>query len=451
MAWLDNWAKRIKITIDKDQVDTTISGFPTPIYLSTSSGQSNDDVSAIFDELTLDANRFKIAVTDSDGETQLPVEIERWDDANEKAWLHVKVPSISASVDGTLYIYYDSAKANNTTYVGDVGSTPGQSVWDSDFKLVYHLSEDPTGGSGCIKDSTSNVNHGTPSGMVTGDLVDGQFGKCLNFDGSDAYVNCGSDGSIDDIITKTIEAFINFDTFGQAPMSGRIIQKANVNADGWHLLVQGGVDLNSLYYAQDWNNGIFADWMSPADSLTISTWYGIAVSYDKGATANDPVMYIDGASVTVTQFTPPEGTCDLDAANDMWIGARSNSGADREYDGKIDELRISSVIRIPAWIKATYEGLWDDLLIFAAEEEPVPVVFYYEGYITVESTPAARIINLYKRDTGELMDSTTSSGSNGYFKLGSSYDDYHFVVALPDLSENYAILTDDKIHPTGGN
>ena len=143
-SWLGTWAKRVKIILDKDQVDALLSNFPVMIYLSASSGQSNQDLSSIFDELTSDDNRKKIAVTIANGQTQCYVEIERWDDTNEKAWLHVKVPSISSSIDTELYIYYDSSEDDNTTYVGDVGSTPGQTVWDSNFKAVYHLGEDPT-------------------------------------------------------------------------------------------------------------------------------------------------------------------------------------------------------------------------------------------------------------------------------------------------------------------
>jgi hypothetical protein len=130
MAWLSGWAKRIEINIDNTKIDAALSNFPVLIYLSASSGYNNDDVSAVFDELTSDANRKKIAVTESDETSQCYVEIERWDDANEKAWLWVKVPSISDSADTTLYIYYDSTQSDNTTYVGDVNDAVCANVWD---------------------------------------------------------------------------------------------------------------------------------------------------------------------------------------------------------------------------------------------------------------------------------------------------------------------------------
>ena len=142
--WLSGWDKRVKITIDHNDVDSDLTNFPVLIYLSNSSGRNNDDVTFVFNELISDANRKKIAVTTSDKTTQCYVEIEKWDASNEKAWLWVKVPSISSTADTDLYLYYDKDHADNPDYVGDTGSTPAQNVWDSNYKGVYHLQGDPT-------------------------------------------------------------------------------------------------------------------------------------------------------------------------------------------------------------------------------------------------------------------------------------------------------------------
>jgi len=139
MAWLCNWKKRVKLTIDNNDIDSALIDFPILIYLSASSGRNSDDISCVFDELGNNDNRKKIAVTKNDGTTQCYVEIERWDHANEKAWLHIKVPNISSSSDTDLYLYYDSNQSDNTTYVGDVEERT--EVWNSNYKGVYHLGE----------------------------------------------------------------------------------------------------------------------------------------------------------------------------------------------------------------------------------------------------------------------------------------------------------------------
>jgi len=60
----------ITIEIDNSNIDSSLPNFPVLLYLSSSSGISDADVTAIFDDLGSDANRKKIAVTSSDGATQ---------------------------------------------------------------------------------------------------------------------------------------------------------------------------------------------------------------------------------------------------------------------------------------------------------------------------------------------------------------------------------------------
>jgi len=51
--WLGTWGQRIKLTIDHTKVDETLENFPTMVRVSDSSGLTNADITAFFDELTL--------------------------------------------------------------------------------------------------------------------------------------------------------------------------------------------------------------------------------------------------------------------------------------------------------------------------------------------------------------------------------------------------------------
>ena len=359
-AWLGSWDKRIEITLDKDQIDVSLFNFPIMVYLSASSGPNNNDVSAIFDELTSDANRKKIAVTDSDGTTQCYVEIERWDDGNEKAWLHVKVPSASSTVDGKLFIYYDSSQADNTTYVGDVGSTPGQAVWDNNFKAVYHLGEDPYGGSECVKDSTSWGNNGTPGGfMNSADFVDGKIGKGIDFDGINDFVNFGSDASLDDITIKTLEivTYLRARSPIHNDLGSHWLNKGNV----WFLSTDQQNTRNIFGHSFSGNSG---RWSFP--EFTLNAWHHLAVRYDKSSIHNNPSVYVDATSQTITEYYTPTGTASSDASFDLLTS--KSEGNDRTIDGVLDEIRISNTTRPESWVKATYQSLWDNLLTFGSEE-----------------------------------------------------------------------------------
>jgi len=51
MAWLDNWANRLELTIDHERVDEDLTDFPVLITLSSGVGRNNFDATVVFDEL----------------------------------------------------------------------------------------------------------------------------------------------------------------------------------------------------------------------------------------------------------------------------------------------------------------------------------------------------------------------------------------------------------------
>ena len=105
MAWLGDWAKRRKITVDKSKIDANLTHFAVPVFLGTSVGIGGVDVSSIFDEVG--ANSKKIAITKSDGTTQIYGEIEQWDSGSEEAviWISKSDLVLSSATDTELYIY----------------------------------------------------------------------------------------------------------------------------------------------------------------------------------------------------------------------------------------------------------------------------------------------------------------------------------------------------------
>src|SRR6056297_3291 len=152
MGWLSNWAYRRKITIDNTNIDSDLTHFPVPVPLGTSVGMSDQDVTDIFTEVGDDYS--KIAVTMADGETQLYVEVEQWDATNNKGllWVSRDTWSVLSGSDTEIYLYFDSEALDNTTYVGIPGNQT--EVWNSIFESVYTYAQDPSGGTGSIKDST---------------------------------------------------------------------------------------------------------------------------------------------------------------------------------------------------------------------------------------------------------------------------------------------------------
>jgi len=351
VGWLSGWGvKRLQLTIDNTKVDSSLSDFPVMVKLSTASGIGDVDVSSVFDELTADANRKKIAVTTSNGTTQCYVEIEKWDDANETAVLWVKVPTVSDSSDTVLYLYYDSSHADNDTYVGDTGDAVAQNVWDANFVAVWHLAEDPSTGGACMLDSTSNGNDGTPAGtMTSGDLVAGQCGDCVDLDGSDDYINVGTDSSLEVGATNlTVQAIAAWT--GANTGDGIVCMGACSDGNDYGLTTgysgSAATKMGFIYGGNNWcfdagsglNDGVFRHFVG------------------RRASASTNTIFINGSSES---FSTGGANCGTYNA----IG-EGHGGA--LLAGKVDEVRVSDSARSDAWVKADYNSCFDSLITFAA-------------------------------------------------------------------------------------
>lgn len=533
MADLPGWnaSKKIILDIDYTKIDSTLTDFPVRISLSNSSGLNSSDLTLVFTEVG--SNSKKIAVTTSDGTTECYVEIENWDNASKEAELWVKVPTTSSTVDTTLYLYYDNTHADNTTYVGTVGESPAQSVWDSNFLLVYHMNQDPSGGSGAIKDSTSNVNNGTSSGsMTSGDLLAGQIGKGLDFDGVDDYINVGT-GLNSQFATNS-----SYSWFAVVKIKDSAANKTILSNTDWSspyigngLLVESDGDLR-VDIGENASNLIRKTYTA---TLEDDTLHQVGYTYDGSYNASGLTLYVDGSSVSATtNYDTVVGT----STSTTNLQVTGRDGANEKFFGLVDEVRLSSIVRSSSWIKADnysntnglitftvnfanfsfispslyggnkYYGLLQDLSLIVTISGSSPSYLYdasfytglgqqigstvsgipsgnlssvqfpttsgvvYDWYLTATSSgfidtsstynfyirylcsgicesdgiPASGInVRLYKRDTGDLVGSTTSAGT-GSFYIDSPYNENHYAIALHDDTNTNALIY-DKIKP----
>jgi len=316
-------------------------------------------------------NRKKIAITDAN-DNQLYTEIEHWDYVNEEANLWVNVPTIVSGTDTTLYLYYDATASGNTTYVGDTGEASAQLVWDDNFKGVWHMAQDPSGGSDAILDSTANLNHGTSVGsMLEEDLVDGKIGKGIDFDGIDDEVDLGTHSSLDLTSAFTYEAI--FKTSYSA-LAQDIITKFNENG----LDYQMELHLNTVgSLASNIYNGV----LTGVNCNTINglggnfidgTYHYVATNIDISGDGNSR-LFTDGV-LNVTSSTSLTDINSL-AATPTNIGERYNAAADKHMNGTLDEIRVSNIKRSDTWIKATYYSNWNDLVTFAPPVDIITFIF----------------------------------------------------------------------------
>jgi len=372
--WLGTWAKRRKVVVSNTNIDSNLTHFPLLLTLGTSVGTGNTDVSSIFDELTSDANRLKIALTKTDGTTQLYGEIEKWDDANETAVIWVSKDDLVLSSTGTtdIYMYYDSAQSANTTYIGDTNDEVAENVWDSNFTGIYHLNDGAS--TSATYDSTSNDNDGTKTDANEPNEVTEEIGESQDFDGTDDIINLPSgttSSSPFDITDElTISAIIKIDDLSidravldlQSSFSGT----ASYNAGA--LLT---IESEGAVYMRIGKHVSNDDIRSSASEITTGTTY-----YVTGVMNNTAVeLFKNGASLTTDTVTSGNIEWNGGTYNDNgnYIGQflRGAASAGQFYDGVMDELRVSTVARSDAWIKADYYTLTDDIVAWSTEEEYV--------------------------------------------------------------------------------
>lgn len=221
---------------------------------------------------------------------------------------------------------------------GTVKYIPARRVWDNYFKSVYHMAQDPSGGSDCILDSTVSVNHGTPGGSMTStDLADGLIGKAIDFDGTDDYINLPNMGSFKTVETliyentldTTFDFFFGHDNF-------RLFRAPSDDATNPNKIVLSDSLASNVY---------------STNAISDTTWYSL-VGVNNGV---NKILYLDG--VYQAQDSP-----DTVASNVVDI-ARWTS--DTHYSNcKMAEIRISDIDRNNAWLKTTNHSLKDNLVTF---------------------------------------------------------------------------------------
>jgi len=360
MAWLGDWSKRVEITVSNTNIDSDLTHFPLLLTLGTSVGTGDNDVSFIFDELTSDENRKKIAVTKDDEETEIYVEIEKWDDANEQAWLWVSKSDLTLSSSGTttLYLYYDSSQDDNTTYVADAGSRT--EVWDSSYEMVLHMKDNTTS---TVLDSTDNDNDGTKKAANEPTEATGKVGQGQDFDGSDDYILLPDNFSLfDGSKDFTVEFIVNADSVPTTNDSKNAPVLMSFLAESYYQITYDDSASNPDRLSSRVRLSI-SDWTTPVESTrqSIDTDYFHATTFD---TTNGWVWYEDGASQDTNANT--ETFTHQSRVNYIgWI----NFGTNRHFNGVLDEVRISSTVRSADWIKATYYSGDDNLVSWGSEEE----------------------------------------------------------------------------------
>lgn len=138
---------------------------------------------------------------------------------------------------------------------------------------------------------------------------------------------------------------------------GRILDKdVSGGGGGWAIFVDSGS--SGRFGFVHHTTGTTGQWASPTASIATATWYHVAVTWTGTGT---PVLYINGASVTVTTITTPTGSLVADAANDLILGNRIDGA--RVFDGRIADARIYNRVLSAAEMSTIYASKGRDHIV----------------------------------------------------------------------------------------
>jgi hypothetical protein len=315
------------------------------------------DTNFIFSQAKTNGEDLRFAKSDS---TPLPYEIERWDAANSRAEVWVKIDTI----------YGDNGTQAITMYWGNpdaVSASNSAAVFDTTngFQGVWHLSE---AGNTTAYDATGNHYDGTPSNMTAASVVSGIIGTAQDFNGSSSYIT----------MANTANSKLNFPQNGNYSMSLWVyIDTLDGN---WHEIAGKGHEQYYIKFKSIGNNQAiwefveFQDkqgWQYTEDSVppapSIKQWVNIT-GVREGAQQR---LYINGALVSST-VKMMNGSNARNSGDDFMIGRYARLVTIPYYEGwcyvngTIDEVRVSSVVPSADWITLCYmnQRADDKLVIF---------------------------------------------------------------------------------------
>ncbi|MCD6397899.1 MAG: DUF2341 domain-containing protein [Spirochaetaceae bacterium] len=332
---LGNYDNRIKVTINNSSQNEDLTNFPVLVILNTSRVTYS----------TISADGSGIKFISSDFTEELSYEVEEWNSGGN-SFFWVKVPSITAISNSEYFWIYLSTYSNTD-------STTPTDVWSNNYLAVWHMNDSGS----LIKDSGLNGIDGTGgiNGQEQPAVSTGIIAGAQKFD-----------GTLDGI---TVTPGTVFDDMGPVSFSFWMLDEVYSNYD--YILKKGEFIIRlraskAMRFRVSYDNqNLYTQF---DNSWIQDIWRAFSITWTGADGANKVVTYADGEDLG-NPDSKKNGKDNRipNAGIDLTIG--SDLDGTNSFNGKLDEIRISNVVRTSEWIKAQYLSMTDTFLTYGTEEE----------------------------------------------------------------------------------
>jgi hypothetical protein len=332
VAWFDDdWKYRKEIVIDSDQVSRDLENFPLLIKLNDKDIEEKS------------RRQGKDIIFVSQDNQKLKREIESYDNMTGELVAWVKIPLLSAEEDTRFYVYYGNP---------EVIEEESREVWDSNYVMVQHFEEL----FGTSYDSTVNEINGEIAGELEQN-VEGKIAQAFGFDGVNDYINFG----LPEKLLHLDYITLSFWAYPYEVQAGRgIIGWEGTTEGPWQFIVGSQ---NNAFTAKV-RGAIYS--LRTGKPFDVENWNYLTVTYD-GTRLN---YYENGKKIAV-KTVYGSGKLEAQSPGDFLVVGRYNRSTvyyegsiSRTYtfNGIIDELRVSNIVRSSNWIETSFKNQNDPSL-----------------------------------------------------------------------------------------
>ena len=270
-------------------------------------------------------NGYDIVFTsDPAGLNVLPFEQDSYNPSTGQVnyWIQT---TLSHTADTVIYMWYGNSSI-------EASQAQPKVVWNNTYEGVWHL---PNGTTLSTNDSTSNGYNGVNYGATA---AVGKIGGAARFNGS-SYIDVGNLGNLP--AQGTIEFWMQPASLSSYPNA----LSTNYNGANNAIRFEENSDGD---FSVAIGNGSFNGYSLTTGGLVPNTWYDIALTWNTASSS--AVGYVNGAQVFITNSSNLWPA----TIQDMAIGSGYNTS--RNWNGLIDEVRVSSTARSADWVATEYSN-----------------------------------------------------------------------------------------------